>query len=147
MPLLGLRAPNNDPSFDYGEHTFNADVEPDCDKDGLGDETQDQNLSTCPTCKGKRATIVGTNGNDVRSGTPGRDVIVGLGGQDKLSGNAGNDLVCGGKGKDNLYGGKGKDALLGQGAKDKLHGGGGKDTCKGGKGNDSATACEVEKSI
>jgi hypothetical protein len=28
------------------------------------------------TCEGQRATIVGTEGNDVRSGTPGRDVMV-----------------------------------------------------------------------
>ena len=49
-----------------------------------------------PTCKGIPATIIGTDGSDVRSGTPGRDVIVGLGGNDKLSGLAGNDLICGG---------------------------------------------------
>jgi Ca2+-binding RTX toxin-like protein len=89
-------------------------------------------------CNGKPATVVGTNGNDVRKGTPGRDVMAGLGGNDKLSGLEGNDVICGGGGKDKLNGGKGKDALLGQG---------GKDTCKGSKGNDSASACEVEKSI
>ena len=53
-----------------------------------------------PTCKGKPATIVGTNGRDVRKGTSGKDVMVGLGGNDKLSGLAGNDLICGGAGKD-----------------------------------------------
>jgi RTX calcium-binding nonapeptide repeat (4 copies) len=90
------------------------------------------------TCKGKTATIVGTDGSDVRKGTSGKDVIVGLGGNDRLSGLAGNDLICGGAGKDTLKGGKGKDKLLGQK---------GKDTCKGGKGNDTASACEVEKSI
>ena len=99
------------------------------------------------TCKGKPATIVATNGNDVRSGTPGKDVIVGLGGNDKLSGLAGNDLICGGSGKDTLKGGKGKDSLLGQKGKDTLKGGGGKDLCKGGKGKDTASKCEVEKSI
>jgi hypothetical protein len=47
MPLLDgqTRTPDNDPSFDYGEHTFNADIEPDVDADGFGDETQDD----CPT--------------------------------------------------------------------------------------------------
>ena len=32
-----------------------------------------------PKCHGKAATIVGTNGTDVRKGTSGEDVIVGLG--------------------------------------------------------------------
>ena len=138
-------------------------LEPDCDNDGLGDETQDTNLSTCaattPTgpvlgpggtpvfCKGKPATIVGTKGNDVRTGSRGRDVIVGLGGNDSLSGIAGNDLICGGAGKDNLSGGKGKDKLYGQKGKDKLRGKAGRDLCVGGPGNDTAKACEKTKSI
>jgi Ca2+-binding RTX toxin-like protein len=134
-----------------------AILEPDCDQDGLGDETQDTNLSTCApgttptgsssvTCKGKLATIVGTNGNDVRVASPGPDVIAGLGGNDTLSGLAGNDLICGGPGKDKLKGGTGKDTLLGQAGKDTLKGGGAKDVCKGGKGSDSGN-CEVEKSL
>jgi hypothetical protein len=98
-------------------------------------------------CKGKPATIVGTNGNDVSSGTPARDVMVGLGGNDSLSGLAGNDLICGGKGKDNLNGGKGKDKLYGQKGKDKLRGKAGKDLCVGGPGKDIAKACEKTKSI
>jgi hypothetical protein len=148
--------PPNRETFD-GPFQFKMDVsanlEPDCDNDGFGDETQDQNLSACApaaggaTCKGNRATIIGTDGNDVRTGTSGRDVMVGLGGNDSLSGLAGKDLVCGNAGKDKLLGGKGKDILLGQKGKDKLKGGGGKDVCKGGKGNDAASKCEVEKSI
>jgi Ca2+-binding RTX toxin-like protein len=132
-------------------YDISAKLEPDCDKDGRGDETQDSNTSSCQAaalkCKGAQATIVGTSGNDVRSGTPGRDVMVGQGGSDRLSGLAGKDLICGGAGKDKLLGGKGKDTLLGQAGKDKLKGGGGKDICKGGKGNDTASKCEVEKSI
>jgi Ca2+-binding RTX toxin-like protein len=89
-----------------------------------------------PTCEGKPATIVGTNGNDVRGGTRGRDVIAGLGGNDKLSGLAGNDLICGDSGKDKLNGGKGKDILLGQKGKDSLMGGKGKDRLRGGPGKD-----------
>jgi hypothetical protein len=89
------------------------------------------------SCKGIPATIVGTNGNDVRKGTPGRDVIVGLAGNDKLSGLASNDLICGGSGKDTLKGGKGKDKLYGQKGKDTLKGGPGKDTLKGGAGKDT----------
>src|SRR6266567_2717501 len=39
-----------------------------------------------PTCDGRPATIVGTEGNDTIKGTPGRDVIVGLGGDDQIYG-------------------------------------------------------------
>jgi Ca2+-binding RTX toxin-like protein len=135
-----------------------AVLETDCDKDGLGDETQDTNLSTCApgttpktgsssvTCKGKPATIVGTEGNDLRVASPGPDVVAGLGGNDTLSGLGSDDVICGGPGKDKLKGGAAKDTLLGEAGKDTLKGGGAKDVCKGGKGNDSAQ-CEVEKSI
>jgi Ca2+-binding RTX toxin-like protein len=144
---------------------ISAVVESDCDNDGLGDETQDTNISSCApgttptgpaptlpggapaTCRGVPATIVGTDGNDVRTGSLGRDVIVALGGNDTLSGIGGSDVICGGAGKDLLKGGKGKDSLLGQKGKDSLRGGGGKDLCKGGKGNDTASKCEIEKSI
>ena len=153
----GNTADGDQATFGCGPVTFrtniSATLEPDCDKDGLGDETQDP--SACPpgstasaavTCKGQRATIIGTPGNDVRSGTPGRDVMVGQGGNDNLAGLAGPDLICGGPGKDKLKGGAGKDKLLGQAGKDTLKGGGAKDVCKGGKGNDSGK-CEVEKSV
>jgi hypothetical protein len=158
------RAPGSFPA--PFEIALNAVVEPDCDNDSLGDETQDTDLSSCgpgpgpspgpaptlptgapATCKGISATIVGTEGNDVRTGSQGQDVIVGLGGNDTLSGLAGNDVICGGPGKDVLKGGKGKDSLIGQKGKDALKGGGGKDLCKGGKGKDTAFKCEVEKSI
>ena len=99
------------------------------------------------TCKGKPATIVGTDGNDVRKGTTGQDVIVGLGGNDRLSGLGGNDLICGGSGNDNLSGGKGNDKLYGQKGKDKLRGKAGKDLCVGGPGKDTAKGCEKTKSI
>jgi hypothetical protein len=138
-------------------------LEPDCDKDGLGDETQDTNLSSCApgttppptgtpppgsppgtppvTCKGLVATVVGTNGSDARTGSLGQDVIAGLGGNDTLSGIAGNDVICGGGGKDLLKGGKGNDKLYGQKGNDALKGGGGNDVCKGGKGKDTLSSC------
>jgi Ca2+-binding RTX toxin-like protein len=122
-------------------------LEPDCDQDGLGDETQDGNVPCGKVCKGEPVTIVGTEGIDELEGTPERDVISGLGGKDEISGLAGKDLICGGKGGDTLRGGKGKDKLYGQKGKDKLRGGGGKDRCIGGKKDDSAKKCEVEKSI
>ena len=126
---------------------ISALLEPDCDTDGLGDETQDSNVPCGKTCKGEPVTIVGTEGDNELTGTPERDVISGLGGRDEMSGLAGKDLICGGKGKDTLRGGKGKDKLYGQKGKDKLAGGGGKDRCVGGKKDDTAKKCEVEKSI
>jgi Ca2+-binding RTX toxin-like protein len=99
------------------------------------------------TCRGKPATMTGTDGADRLVGTYGADVILGLGGSDRISGLAGNDTICSGNGKDTLNGGKGRDILLGEKGKDRLKGGGGRDVCRGGKGNDSAGTCEVEKSI
>ncbi len=100
-----------------------------------------------PICKGKQATIVGTDGPDQTAGTAATDVIAALGGNDTVTALARKDVVCGGPGKDTLKGGGGKDTLLGQGGKDTLKGGGGADLCKGGKGKDTASKCEVEKSI
>ena len=131
---------------------LSALLEPDCDNDGLGDETQDKKLSSpsCPpplTCKGKFLTIVGTDGPDEIVGTPSRDVIGALDGNDKVRGLDGKDLICAGKNRDTLKGGKSKDKLFGQKGRDRLRGGGARDVCKGGKGEDSASKCEVEKSI
>jgi Ca2+-binding RTX toxin-like protein len=88
------------------------------------------------TCKGKPATILGTEGNDVRKGTSGKDAMVGLGGNDKLSGLGGNDVICGGSGKDALNGGKGNDKLYGEAGNDTLKGGPSNDKLKGGAGKD-----------
>lgn len=52
--------------------------------------------SAAPTCFGKRATIVGTPGDDRLVGTGGRDVIVGRGGDDVILGRGGRDRICGG---------------------------------------------------
>jgi hypothetical protein len=100
-----------------------------------------------PTCKGKQAIIVGTDGPDQIAGTAAADVIVAGGGNDIVTALGANDVVCGGPGRDKLKGGNGADSLLGQAAKDTLKGGRGRDLCQGGKGNDTASACEVEKSI
>ena len=91
-----------------------------------------------PKCKGKLATILGTDGADKLSGTPAADVIVPLGGNDKVSGLAGNDTICGGAGKDALKGGKGNDKLFGEAGKDTLKGGPGKDKLEGGAGKGQA---------
>lgn len=90
------------------------------------------------TCEGRRATVVGSNGDDVLEGTDGDDVIVGRGGDDVIRSWAGDDLVCGGDGDDvidagfgtdRVWGGEGDDTLRGRSALDVLIGGAGFDTC------------------
>jgi Ca2+-binding RTX toxin-like protein len=85
-----------------------------------------------PTCDGRRATIVGTEGPDVIDGTPGRDVIVGLGGDDQISGRGQNDIICAGDGNDLVFGNGGNDTLVGGAGNDFLDGGAGDDAMDAG---------------
>jgi Ca2+-binding RTX toxin-like protein len=85
-----------------------------------------------PTCDGRRATIVGTNGPDIIHGTPGRDVIAGLGGDDTIYGLGQDDIICAGDGNDLVYGGAGNDTIFGGTGNDLLDGGHGDDTIDGG---------------
>jgi hypothetical protein len=132
---------------------LSAQLEPDADRDGFGDETQDG----CPTdastqaactpapsarCDGRKATIVGTDAAEKLRGTFGKDVIYAGGGDDAVVGAGGDDVICGGGGADLLRGNAGKDRLVGGGGKDKLVGGGAKDTCEGGPGKDLGKSCE-----
>jgi len=66
-----------------------------------------------PSCDGRRATIVGTAGDDVIRGTRHADVIVGLTGSDSIEGLGGDDRICGGFGADRLRGGPGDDRVFG----------------------------------
>ncbi|MGH8583211.1 MAG: calcium-binding protein, partial [Gammaproteobacteria bacterium] len=109
------------------------------------------NVDNDVTCRGVKASVFGTPGNDTISGTAGRDVIAGLGGRDVINGLGGNDIICGGPGNDIISGGNGRDRLFGEGGRDtlrggagrdKLHGGSGPDICRGGSGIDTASACE-----
>jgi len=88
-----------------------------------------------PRCHGRRAKIVGTDGDDVLRGTPGRDVIWGGNGNDTILGSLGNDLLCGGPGADLIHGGRGNDiADGGAGAEDRVIGDLGDDKLLGGPG-------------
>jgi Ca2+-binding RTX toxin-like protein len=89
-----------------------------------------------PTCDGKAATIVGTDGDDELNGTPGDDVIVGLGGSDTINGLAGNDTICAGDGDDVVYGDRGEDVVYGGPGNDELRGGLANDVIYGGPDND-----------
>jgi len=136
------------------EVLVNADIEPDADNDGFGDETQDgcptdpTTQGSCPpkpstpgTCAGLTATTPGTPASETIVGTPGDDVIVAGGGDDVIKGLGGNDVICGGDGNDKLKGGAGKDRIFGAAGRDKMRGGTGRDDCDGGPGLDSAKSC------
>ncbi len=85
-------------------------------------------------CHGRRAEIVGTDGNDVLRGTPERDVIWGGPGNDEITGSLGNDLICGGGGDDLIHGGRGNDELYGEAGTDRVIGDLGDDKASGGAG-------------
>jgi peptidoglycan hydrolase-like protein with peptidoglycan-binding domain len=93
--------------------------------------------ATQPTCDGRTATWVGTEGDDTFTDTVGtNDVIVALGGSDRIDVGAGDDVVCAGGGDDVVYGGSGADRIFGEGGNDFLYGGGGNDAIWGGDGDD-----------
>ena len=94
-----------------------------------------------PRCHGRRATIVGTPGDDTLQGTPERDVIWGGDGDDTILGSLGNDLLCGGPGADLVHGGRGNDiADGGAGDDDRVIGDLGDDKLTGGPGNGDEVA-------
>ena len=83
-------------------------------------------------CLDRKATIVGTSGNDVIYGTNGTDVIVGGRGDDQVHGLGGDDFICGEGARDILTGGSGDDELSGGGGGDAIFGGSGDDFLNGG---------------
>lgn len=124
------------------ELLINADIEPDCDRDGLGDETRDPSTATCGTgtpgapqrLTGTR--ITGTAGPDQIFCGPGNSVVNALGGDDRIVCGPGNDRIDAGAGKDSVDGGGGADRILGGTGNDSLTGGTGNDRVSGNSGND-----------
>jgi Ca2+-binding RTX toxin-like protein len=82
-------------------------------------------------CFGKKATIVGTPGNDVIVGTHGVDVIRGLGGNDKIYAGGRRDYICGGRGADRIHGDKASPTNYGHVGNDRMSGGRGDDRLMG----------------
>jgi Ca2+-binding RTX toxin-like protein len=83
---------------------------------GYGRDVYTSRLEVGDFCNGRRATIIGTPGDDPIDGTVGNDVIAGLGGNDAIDGKGGNDVVCGGHGDDTFVQGNapdGADVLIG----------------------------------
>ncbi len=95
-----------------------------------------------PTCFGRPATIVGTNGSDVLIGTNGADVIVGRGGRDQIRGRSGDDRICAGPNgavdahPDPLYESWVGESTFGGRGHDLIDAGRGFDSVSGGPGND-----------
>jgi poly-gamma-glutamate synthesis protein (capsule biosynthesis protein) len=90
------------------------------------------------SCEGRRATVLGTRGDDALEGTDGDDVVVARGGADTILGWAGDDVICAGPGDDyvdagygtdRVWGGDGDDTLVGRSVLDVLIGGSGTDEC------------------
>ena len=88
-----------------------------------------------PECFGRRATVVGTAGDDVLRGGY-RDVVVGLGGNDVIVGKGRLFRACGNGGNDVLRGGSERDLLAGGNGADRLYGGAKGDFLAGGRGPD-----------
>ncbi len=88
------------------------------------------------SCRGKVATILGSQGDDLLIGTDGDDVIVTRGGDDAVWAGDGDDLVCLGAGDDFVNGGDGDDYIRAGDGNDLVMGHGGADTLWGGDGDD-----------
>jgi hypothetical protein len=139
-PLADGQTRASDGTDNDVETLYSADIEPDADRDGFGDETQDlcsKDASTQGLCRGACANDrSGGPGHDVLTGTIAGDRINGLGGNDRISGLAGDDCLLGGSGSDRLSGSGGKDRLGGDAGNDRVGGGSGNDTIAGGSGKD-----------
>ena len=94
-----------------------------------------KDIEQVPECGGKKATCLGTAGNDLVLGHEGQDVVAALAGNDVVHGDAGNDIVCGGAGTDSLMGARGDDTMFGNEGSDWLFGAPGADQLAGGPGN------------
>ena len=93
-----------------------------------------------PTCNGRRATIVGTAGNDVLIGTSGADVIFAAGGGDWIRAGDGDDTICTGAAHDVIRSGDGNDFVDAGSARDIVIAGAGNDALTGHTGNDILVA-------
>ena len=88
-----------------------------------------------PKCFGRRATIVGTRGDDQLTGTNGRDVIVAKRGNDTIDARGGRDFICAGRGGfDVVFAGNGNDRIDGEQGFDVIFPGLGDDFVNGGPG-------------
>ena len=92
-------------------------------------------LDPIPTCQGRPATCVGTDGDDLLWGTDDDEVIMGLGGDDVIHGDEGDDVICAGPGNDAVQAARGDDFVFGEAGSDFLFGAQGRDSLYGGEGD------------
>lgn len=85
------------------------------------------------SCRGRLATIAGSDRGERITGTDGKDVIATLGGNDVVIAKGGDDVVCTGTGDDRVEAGGGRD---------RIDGGEGRDRCGGGADRDRGWDCE-----
>ena len=129
--------PNGSFTYTPGENTVGTDSFTYHANDGTANSnTVTVTLTVQAGCDGRRATQVGTAGNDELGGTGGNDVIVGLGGNDVIEPGSGTDIVCGGSGRDTVEAGSGNDTVFGGSGDDLLDGGSGNDRLFGQAGID-----------
>ena len=93
-----------------------------------------------PGCAHARNVIVGTLGDDRRSGSALPDLMLGRRGVDVLHGLGGADCLYGSKGADRLFGAGGRDRLFGGPGPDRMSGGVGGDLIDSGSGRDRIAA-------
>ena len=132
-------SPFTAPVLPAGAHTFQVralDAVGNTDQSPARRDFTVAPAGTVPTCLGKKATIIGSNGDDKITGTRGNDVIVSRGGDDAIDAGGGDDLVCAGRGSDRVAGEGGEDRILGEAGEDRLQGNGRGDRLDGGGGND-----------
>ena len=89
-----------------------------------------------PGCPLAGSVIVGSSGDDERSGGALSDIIFGALGDDLLRGLGGADCLYGQQGADRLLGGRGRDRLFGGPGPDRLRGGAGSDRLRDSRGRD-----------
>ncbi|MBD0324044.1 MAG: hypothetical protein ICV72_11755 [Aldersonia sp.] len=96
-------------------------------------------VAAAPTCAGRRATMIGTRGDDTIDGSSRDDVIVTFGGNDIVDGGGGDDVICAGSGTDHLLGGPGADVVIAGRGEDSFSQDPGRDRLSGGRGRDILT--------
>lgn len=157
-PPVGTRATLDGAPFSGFRADVAAQVETDADRDGFGDDTQDEcpasaaaTRAPCPRpavsptpvatpfagCPASASLVIrGTSAANTLAGTVRGDRIFAGTGNDRVDGLAGDDCIDLGPGADRGQGGPGADLVLGGSGNDRIHGTGGNDSLSGSSGRD-----------
>ena len=150
-PPPGTVATQDGPPFVGYRVDVAARVETDADRDGFGDDSQDNcptsaaSQGACPGvvlpafagCPGLAANVIrGTRGANTITGTLRSDRIFSDGGNDDVDSSEGGDCIDFGSGDDRGQSGSGEDLLVGGSGRDRLAGNAGNDRLRGGADGD-----------